>query len=53
MQQEGRFLIALINYRWVNTFKINKIILLIQWLESHSSKVLVLVRIRKRIKIGF
>ena len=32
------------------TIKINKIILLIQWLESHSSKVHVLVRIRKRIK---
>jgi hypothetical protein len=48
--QKGRFLIALINYRWVNTLKINKIILLIQWLESHSSKVHVLVQIRKRIK---
>jgi tRNA splicing ligase len=27
-----------------------KIILLIQWLESHSSKVHVLVQLRKRIK---
>ena len=49
--QQGRLLIVLINYRWVKTFKINKIILLIQWLESHSSKVHVLVQIRKRIKI--
>jgi hypothetical protein len=29
-----------------------KKILLIQWLESHSSKVLILVQIRKRIKIN-